>query len=88
MGDKSPQQAWYVYYAGVNLLRQTEAAKPDEKSRQLVEAPCEIATTASYSLEFSAGEVIFAESRGITVQNTLTNIELLSIFRGSRQFGK
>lgn len=80
LGDKSPQQAWDDYYAGVNLLRQPEAAKPEEKSRPVVESPCGIATTATYSLEFSGGEAIFAESREITVQNRLTNIELLSSF--------
>ena len=80
LGDKSPQQAWDDYYAGVDLLRQPEAAKPEEKSRPVVEGPCEMATTASCSLEFSGGEAIFAKSREITVQNRLTNIELLSSF--------
>ncbi len=79
-GDKSPQQAWDDYYAGVNLFRQSEAAKPEEKLRPVVEGLCEMATTATYSLEFSGGEAIFAESRGKTVQNRLTNIELLSSF--------
>ncbi len=80
LGDKSPQQAWDDYYASVNLLRQPEASKPEEKSRPVVEGPCEIATTASYSLEFYGGEAIFAERRGKTVQNRLTNFELLSSF--------
>lgn len=79
LGDKSPQQAWDDY-AGVNLLRQSEAAKPEEKSRPVVEGHCAKATTPSYNLEFSGGEAIFAESRGKTVQNRLTNIELLSSF--------
>jgi len=61
-------------------LRQPKAAKPEEKSRPVVEGPFEITTTASYSLEFSGGEAIFAKSREITVQNRLTNIELLSSF--------
>ncbi len=80
LGDKSPQQVWDDYYEGFNLRRQPEAAKPEEKSRPVVKSPCEIATTAAYSLEFSGGEAIFAESRGKTVQNRLTNIELLSSF--------
>jgi hypothetical protein len=62
------------------MLRQPEAAKPEEKSRPVVESPCEIATTSSYSLEFSGGEAIFAKSRETTLQNRLTNIELLSSF--------
>jgi hypothetical protein len=69
---------WDDYYAGVDLLGQQEAAKPEEKSRPVVNGPCETATTASYSLEFSGGEAIFAKSREKTVQNRLTNIELLN----------
>jgi len=80
LGDKSPQQIWDDYYAGINLLEQPIAAKPEEKSRPVVEGPCEMATTASYSLEFSGGGAIFAKSREKTVQNRLTNIELLSSF--------
>ena len=76
----NPLATGLMVNAGVNLLRQPEAAKPEEKSRPVVEGPCEMATTASYSLEFSGGEAIFAESRGKTVQNRLTNIELLSSF--------
>jgi len=64
LGDKSPQQAWNDYYEGFNLHRQLETAKPEEKSRPVVESPCEIATTVSYSLEFSGGETIFTVSRG------------------------
>jgi hypothetical protein len=41
-----------------------------------------MATTASLSLEFSGGEAIFAKSRGETILNRLTNIELLSSFYG------
>jgi hypothetical protein len=78
LGDKSPQMIWDDYYAGVDLLGQQEAAKPEEKSRPVVNGPCETATTASYSLEFSGGEAIFAKSREKTVQNRLTNIELLN----------
>ena len=57
LGDKSPQQTWDDYYAGVDLLRKPEAAKPEEKSRSVVEGPCEMASTARYSLEFSGGEL-------------------------------
>jgi hypothetical protein len=64
LGDKSPQQVWDDYIADFNLLRQPEAAKPEEKSRPVAASPFEIATTASYRLEFSGGEAIFAESRG------------------------
>lgn len=78
--DKSEQQAWDDYYAGVDLLKQPEATKPEEKSKPMVEGPCEIATTASYSLEFSGGKAIFAKSREITVQNRLTNIQIFSSF--------
>jgi hypothetical protein len=78
--DKSPQQAWDEYYAGVDLLRQPVAAKPEEKSRPVVESHWEIATIASYSLEFSGGEAIFAKSRESSVQNRITNIELLTSF--------
>ena len=63
LGDKSPQQAWDDYYVGVNLLWQLEAEKP-EKSRQVIEGPCEKVSTARYSLEFSGGEAIFAKIRG------------------------
>ena len=64
MGDKSTQQAWDDYYEGFNLRRQPEAAKLEEKLRPVAVGPCEIANTVSYSLEFSGGETIFAESRG------------------------
>ena len=64
MGDKSTQQAWDDYYEGFNLRRQPEAAKLEEKSRPVAASPFEIATTASYRLEFSGGEALFAESRG------------------------
>jgi hypothetical protein len=80
LSDQSPQQIWDDYYASVDLLRQPEADKPEEKSRPVVEGICEMATTASYSLEFSGGEAMFAKSREKTVQNRLTNIELLSSF--------
>jgi transposase InsO family protein len=80
LGDKSPQQIWNDYYAGINLLEQPRAAKPEEKSRSVVDGSCDLATTASYSLEFSGDEAIFAKSREKTVQNRLTNIELLSSF--------
>ncbi len=80
LGDKSPQQVWDDYYEGFNLRRQPEAAKLEEKLRPEAVSPFEIDTTAAYSLEFSGGEAIFSESRGKTVQNRLTNIELLSSF--------
>lgn len=80
LGDKSPQMIWDDYYAGIDLLGQPVAAKPEEKSRPVVNGHCAKATTASYSLEFSGGEAIFAKSREKTVQNRLTNIELLSSF--------
>ena len=57
LGDKSPQQTWDVYYAGVDLFRQLEAAKPYEKSRSVVKFPCEMASTARYSLVFSGWEI-------------------------------
>jgi len=80
LGDKSPQQIWNDYYAGINLLEQPTAAKLEEKSRPVVNGTCEFATNASYRLEFSESEDIFAKSREKTVQNRLTNIELLSSF--------
>lgn len=80
LGDKSPQQIWDDYTESIHLLKQTEAAKPEEKSRPSVESHCGLATDASYSLEFSGGEAIFAKSRGNWAQNRLTNIELLSSF--------
>jgi len=80
LSDQSPQQIWDDYYASVDLLRQPEAEKPEEKSRPVVKGHCEKATTASYSLEFSGGEAIFAKSREKTAQNRLTTIELLSSF--------
>jgi hypothetical protein len=48
--------------------------------RPVVQGPCEMSTIATYSLEFSGGEAIFAESREKTAQNRLTNNELLSSF--------
>ena len=80
LNDQSPQKIWDDYYASVPLIGQPQADKPEEKSRPVVKGPCELATTASYSLEFSGGGAIFANSRGKTVQNRLTNIELLSSF--------
>jgi hypothetical protein len=41
--------------AGVDLLRQTEAAKPDDKSTPVVKDSCQIVTIAWYTLEFSGG---------------------------------
>jgi hypothetical protein len=62
--------------------------KPQEKSRPVEEIPCEIATTDSYSLEFSGGEAIFAESRGKAIQKRLTNIEFLSNFNSRNRSSK
>ena len=50
--DRSPQQIWDDYYAGVELLRQPAAAKPEEKSRPVVEGSCALAVIALYSFEF------------------------------------
>jgi putative transposase len=80
LGDQSPQQIWYDYYVSVDLLRQPATAKPKEKSKPVVEGPCEMATTASYTLEFSGRDAIFAKSRGKTILNRLININLLSSF--------
>jgi len=74
LGDKAPQRIWNDYYESIDLLGQPKAAKPEDKSRPSAEAD------ASYSLEFSGGGAIFAKSRGNTVKNRLTNIELLSSF--------
>jgi transposase InsO family protein len=52
LGDKSTQQAWDEYYAGVDLLKQLEAAKPEEKSRPVVKGPCVIGATLRIALSF------------------------------------
>jgi len=79
LGNKTPMQVWNEHYHSVEPPRPPLAAKPEEKSRPAIPDIAATAIAAPYSLYFSGGEAIFAES-GEKRKKCLSNSDLLSSF--------
>lgn len=74
LGRKTPQQVWNEYEMRVESLRQPSAAKPEEKSRPAIAQGIDaLAIAAPYSLYFSGGGAIFANSDSTGTSQKLTN---------------